>query len=84
MGMNLVHESDELWPVEEMREAWRANRSALTASFDQPGRRPYGFWRFDVGLTPEAVPNWQDEEIAQLEQRGLLTVDERVRLGRTR
>jgi hypothetical protein len=64
---------------EELKQAWRLLGPELMQSFaDNPmqraGKRPYGFWIFDVGL--DGRPS-DDEQKQYLEQHGLLSEAER-------
>jgi hypothetical protein len=57
--------------------AWRIHRSELMAAFgNKPGRRPWAYWRFDIGLP--AAPVSPLEEIAELNARGLLDRSEQM------
>jgi hypothetical protein len=42
------------WPAfedeEHKREAWEANRERLGAEWSRPGRRPWAYWVYDLGL----------------------------------
>lgn len=48
----------------EERAAWIAHRNALMAEHSGPGRRPFGFYRHDLGVAPL---QWFDEIRALLE-----------------
>ena len=61
--------------------AWRANRAELLAEFTLAGRRPAAFWRYDVGIDP---PTKWWEETGRLEELGLLTREEEIRVERER
>lgn len=47
----------------EMRAAWEHHRSKLRAdrdfSVNDPGSRPWGFWRFDAGLKVRPGYGWR-------------------------
>jgi len=56
----------------EERAAWNAYRNALMAEYSGPGRRPFGFYRHDLGVAPL---QWFDEIRALLEH-GLIDATE--------
>jgi hypothetical protein len=60
--------------------AWKRHRSELMSDPGlRPGQRAYGFWRFDVGISPPA--NWFDE-IAALMDRGMIAPEEAFTIER--
>ncbi len=67
---------------QQARAAWRAHSAELMAEFgDQPGRRPAGWWAYEVRIDPPA--HWY-QEAGELEERNLLSKDEEFRLERDR
>ncbi|MGA9623970.1 MAG: hypothetical protein WBQ65_05840 [Bryobacteraceae bacterium] len=56
----------------EERAAWIAHRNALMAEYSGPGRRPFAFYRHDLGAEPR---HWFDE-IRVLLEHGLLDATE--------
>ncbi len=56
----------------EERAAWIAHRNALMAEHSGPGRRPFGFYRHDLGRAPM---HWFDE-IRVLLEHGLIDATE--------
>ncbi len=58
--------------IAEERAAWNAYRNSLMAEYGAPGRRPFGFYRHDLGTEPL---QWFDEIRALLEH-GLIDATE--------
>lgn len=58
----------------EMRKLWTQHRTELMAEGTAPGRRPYGFYRFEL----EAEPRTAFEEIDILDKAGLVTGEEAI------
>ena len=61
----------------QVRDAWRLHRAALLCECDQPCIRPWGYWRFDIGL-PDPLRRWFSQA-AELLTRGLIGGEEAVR-----
>jgi hypothetical protein len=71
---------------DELKQAWRVLGPSIMASFldDHPqhaGRRPWGFWVFDLGM--DEAPDW-DEQEKFLRQHDLLTPEEERVLAQRR
>jgi hypothetical protein len=71
---------------DELKQAWRILRSSILDKFllDHPqhaGRRPWGFWVFDLGM--DEAPDWDAQE-RYLKQHGLLTPEEERVLAQRR
>jgi hypothetical protein len=74
---------------QELEALWRAQRAVLLPQFisDHPGQRPYGWWRFDVGLNADLPGGWWRDwwvEYRELEARGLIAPEEKFRFERAR
>ncbi len=53
--------------------AWRLHGAALTANWDTPGTRPWGYYHFELGEHPPEVGAF--EQAAFLRERGGLLTD---------
>ena len=67
-----------LFTIEDVRDAWNEFRTKLMADYDRPGKRPWGWWRFD---SPEPRDESVDEA-EQLRHLGLLEDWEERELAR--
>jgi hypothetical protein len=61
------------------QRAWRRHRDELLGEDLGPGRRPYGFYLYELGVDPPA--RWRDE-IDTLRARGLMSDREERELAR--
>lgn len=86
-GMALLGEEIPQIPDVDLRAAWERHRAELLAEFigQWPGRRPAGFWKFDIGPAEANLPEWWRgdwwREFEFLDARGLISGDERLRFG---
>jgi hypothetical protein len=76
-GMNLFSRrakgSKDFESQATARAAWGRHRTILMSDHTRPGKRPAGFYRFDLEI--DAPNNWY-QELRTLEERNLLTQEE--------
>ena len=81
-GMVLVPVGPEFESEEQQREAWAMHRDRLMASESGPGKRPYAYFKYDLGIANPPQPRHWDPQIRILVERGLIDEQEAVAIER--
>lgn len=79
-GMIFTGRDDVFPDAAAARSAWREHRSEIMAAWDQPGTRPWAFWKYDRRV--ENPPDEWHEQLPQLLDLGLIDDAEAVRIER--